>query len=112
MSAAQEGCIRFHYVKSPSFRTVHVDGMIGGPTPNGNVHAAFFSERPAIPTSTKFEVTADGTLGSEVEGGREGREGYVRELDVDCVFTVETAKRFRDWLDESIRFLEARRGGE
>ena len=44
--------IRFHYLKSPHFMTVHVDGAIGGPTPRGLLHAAVYAERVAIPNST------------------------------------------------------------
>src|SRR3954469_15164957 len=44
-----ERVVVIEYIKSSYFRVVHSTGAIGGITPEGNIHMAFFSERPAIP---------------------------------------------------------------
>jgi hypothetical protein len=95
--------IRFHYLKNPQFRVVHVDGAIGGITPRGLIHCAVYSERPAIPQSTVQDVTPEGRLGDET--GREGREGIVREIDVDLMLTKQAATELRDWLDKRVNEL-------
>ena len=41
--------LKFEYEKSEQFRTVFADGAIGGVTPRGYVHVAFYSERSPIP---------------------------------------------------------------
>jgi len=91
--------ITFYYIKSPQFRVVHVDGVSGGPTPSGRgIHIAFFSERVAIPQQTTQSVGPDGALGPEIPGTRFGKEGIVRELEVDAILDLDTAKAFQLWL--------------
>ena len=96
--------VRFFYVKNALFRVVHVDGAIGGVTPRGLIHMAVFSERPAIPQSSEQEITAQGTLGAE--RGKEGKEGIVRELDVDLILSKQSATDLRDWLSARLKELE------
>ena len=45
----QEHEVAFDFIKSEYFRVIHADGALGGPTPQGLVHMAFYSERPPIP---------------------------------------------------------------
>jgi hypothetical protein len=99
--------VRFHYIKSPHFLTVHVDGAIGGPTPRGLLHAAIYAERAAIPTSTVQPVLADGRLGDEIQAERVGKEGVVRELQVDLVMDLPAAQSLYKWLGEHVGKLEA-----
>ena len=97
--------IRIHYIKSPTFRTIHLDGAIGGVTPNGHIHMAVYNERPAIPREQVFELSGEG-LGPIVD--TVGREGIVREMDVDILMSLREAKSVRNWLTRNIRKLEAR----
>ncbi len=101
--------VEFHYIKSPSFRSVHVDGAIGGVTPRGLIHMALFSERPAIPTKTVSDVLDSGRLGEEIRDLREGKSGIAREMEVDLFLGLDTAKEIRIWLDTRIQELEAAR---
>lgn len=104
---AREGApqrLRFHYIKSQSFRVVHVDGALGGVTPRGLIHCAVYSERAAIPQTTEHDLSAEGRLGDVVS--QEGKEGIVRELDVDLIMTMQTAIDLRDWLNARIGELE------
>jgi hypothetical protein len=48
----------------------------------------------------------DGSLGNEVT--REGRNGYIRELDVDVMLSLQTAIVLRDWLSQKIDEVRAR----
>jgi len=95
--------IRFHYIKGQFFRVAHADGVIGGITPQGLIHAAFYSERPAIPQTTEHELSPGG-LGAQLS--QEGKEGLVRELDVDIIMTRAVAASFKDWLERQIAELD------
>ena len=96
--------IKFHYIKNTFFRTIHADGAVGGITPQGMVHFALYSERPAIPELVEQALTDQGLLGQIV--AQTGGEGVVRELDVDFVMSKQTATDLRDWLTQRIERLD------
>jgi hypothetical protein len=98
--------VSFHYIKSNSFRVVYVEGALGGPTPRGNISVSVFNERAPIPQKNVFEVLPTGELGAELVEQRISRDGVVREVEVELVFTVESAKTFAEWLAEHVRRLE------
>ena len=104
--AGQPKRIRYHYLKSGFFRTIHSDGVYGGVTPHGNIHIAFYSERIPIPQQIEHVVKEDGTLGDEDRAARITREGVVREVDVDVVVSLGLAIALRKWLDDKIKTLE------
>ncbi len=97
--------IRFHYLKGSDFRTIHADGAIGGLTPRGGLHIAFYAERFAIPTSTEHAVT-NRTIGEELPESRVMREGIVREMSVDVMMTREVAQNLLDWLTKALNLGE------
>lgn len=102
---AKATTVRFHYIKSGQFRVIHVDGAHGGVTPNGNaIHMALFSERLPIPLNELYEVEPSGKLGKLSE--KSVREGYVREIEVSAVLSLNTAKALHAWLSKSIDTLE------
>lgn len=96
--------IKFHYIKSPHFRVIHVDGAIGGITPAKNIHISLYSERAAIPQIITQKLNPDGSLGDKVS--ESGKEGMVREMDVDVIVSLSAARSLRDWLDQTIHSLE------
>jgi hypothetical protein len=103
-AALLTGEIRFDYVKSNHFRVVHVDGVHGGARPNANsIHMALFNERNAIPKSETYSVT-EGRLGPPVKADR--REAVIREVEIDAVMDLNTAKALRQWLDQAIGAVE------
>lgn len=102
--ASKPDRVRFNYVKSPFFHTIHCDGAMGGPTPRGFVHVAIYSERPAIPQVTEHPVEND-RLGPENVAARVSREGIVRELQVDMIMDIHVATALRDFLDDKINEL-------
>jgi len=99
------GTLSFDYLKSSFFRVIHVDGVHGGLRPNGTtIHMALFSERNAIPQHEEFKVTA-GQLGERIRSN--GREGVVREVEIDAVMDLDTARAIRDWLNSVVSLGEA-----
>ena len=90
----------FHYIKGTAFRTVHVDGALGAAAPSGHVHCSVYSERPAIPRIVKHKIDDDGNLLDESET-IDGKEGYVRELEVDLVMSADVARALAIWLTEA-----------
>ncbi len=99
--------VTFHYLKGPDFRTIHVDGAIGGLTPSGHLHIAFYAERMAIPQQTTQQVNPDGTLGDE--STREVKEGVVRQMETDIIVNESTARNIKVWLDQKLEEFEVRR---
>lgn len=97
--------VTFHYIKAPEFKTIHVDGAIGGATPQGLLHVSLWAQRPAIPREIVQEITPEGKLGDEVS--RQGREGVTRELQVDAMLTLAAAKEVHAWLGRHIELLES-----
>ncbi len=96
--------ITFHYLKSTQYRVVHIDGAIGGVTPSGFIHFSMYNERSAIPREQVFSVDKDGVLGNVEQ--TVSREGIVREMEVDAIMSLATAKSLRDWLTDQIIKLE------
>lgn len=99
--------VKFDYIKSNHFRTVHVDGVFGGVTPKGLVWATIWSQRGAIPTQSVYTVMPDGKL-EEDSSRRVVRDAIIREAEVNLVMDISLARSFRDWLDEKIKAIDKR----
>ncbi len=100
--------VRFYYERSPLMRTIHVDGIFGGVTPHGMIEILPFLETTRIPTSVAHQLSPDGRLGAELMDQRQiENTGIVRELEVRLVLNLDTAKSFKQWLEEKIKVLEA-----
>lgn len=97
--------VSFSYIKNNLFRVIHADGVIGAITPGQHIHFALFSERPAIPQRIEQVLNPGGSPGQEVL--RQGRAGYIREMDVDVIVDLKTAKSIHQWLSERIAELES-----
>ena len=98
--------ISFNYVKSNLFRVIHADGAWGGLSPRGDIHIAFYNERAAIPDFSKVTVSSDGQT---IEAERfEATSELVREVEVDVIVDLATARALRVWLDSMIEALEGR----
>ncbi len=92
--------VTFDYIKGNTFHCVHADGALGGLTPNGHIHMAFYSERSAIPRRTVHELHSDGRVGDARE--IETRNSIVRELAVDVFLSIDAARALVKWLDDQI----------
>jgi hypothetical protein len=88
--------VAFHFIKSNQFRVIRVDGGHGGVTPSGQVQIAFYSERLPIPQKTVHRLTPEGLEDTPVEVV--SREGLVREVEVEAVMDVGTARSVADFL--------------
>lgn len=103
--------VKFHYIKSNSFRVVHVDGAFGGLTPAGLIFVSLYSERGAIPQTMVHDVTEAGQVGAERQEERVGKDGIVREVEVGATMSVETATNFVKWLQEKIDLVNKLKSG-
>ena len=93
--------IPFHFIKSNAYRVVHVDGAVGGLTPNLNVFVSMYSERPPIPELQVMALNESGGIADEVITERVTKQGVVREVEVGLVMTVANARSL-------IAFLQSR----
>jgi len=104
--------ITFEYIKSNYFRVIHVDGAHGGITPKARgIQMAFFCERQPIPQEETFLVE-EGRLEGPTD--RKGRTGIIREVEVEVVMDLPTAKAIKDWLQsriDQIDELQSQGGG-
>jgi hypothetical protein len=106
----QEPQVVFQYIKDPLFRSAHADGFVGGLTPNGQIHLAFFSERSLLPKKHVYRVNPDGSLGSEIPEERALNEPIVRDIQLDVLMSVQAAEALKNWLDQYIKNLKSRTG--
>ena len=101
----KEKRVRFDYIKSQYFRSVHVDGIFGGVVPNGkSIRMSIWNERWPIPKQTVHEMDEKGIVKDEITEERISRDAIVREVEIDLVMDAECAKQMRDWL--SVKLTE------
>ena len=104
--------VDIHYIKPTAFREAACDGVIGGPTPNGKIWLAFYSERFPLPrimrqtlvkqdgeASLRFDASVPATV-------IESRQGIIRSVEFGAYLTLETAKQLHAWLGEHIAASE------
>ncbi len=102
---AAQNQIKFDFIKTSYFRSIHADGVWGGVNGHLDIAMAFFSERPAIPQQITVPIE-NGKLGNELEEKRIGRDTVVRDVEISVTMNVEVARAFRQWLDERIRAVD------
>lgn len=93
--------LTFNYVKTPSYRTYHVDGIYGGLTPNGNVYCELFIDRNVTPQTVVHELDENGKL-SGVPKKKTGKTGYIREIECGIIMDIEAALTMKEWLGDKI----------
>ena len=96
--------IEIHYIKTPSYRTYHVDGVYGGLTPKGDLYCELYTERNATPQLAVHEITEEGRLGNVIK--KEGRSGIIREIECGISLDVSTAYALKEWLERKIEDYE------
>jgi len=92
-----------HFIKSNSFRVIHANGAWFGNDPQANLHLTFYSERTPIPQKVVFQLNDKGQLVGEEMSQREGKEGVVRELEVDVVMSLAAANAFYEILGNNLK---------
>ncbi len=83
--------IKIHYEKNSQFRTVYVDGAIGGITPTNSVNLNFYSTRHPIPKYVEYELNEDGTLNKEGLPSSDSKSGIIREMEFGIYLNHESA---------------------
>ncbi len=101
--AALPKTVKVHYLKTSSYRTYYVDGVFGGLTPNGKIYMELFLQRLVTPQTIEYKVEEAG-LGKEI--GRIGKEGLIREIEAGLIMDIESAKVFRNWIDDKVKQIE------
>src|ERR1700680_4406862 len=95
--------ITFHYIKSNSFRVIYTNGVIGGITPAREIFVSLFNERGALPKVVEQAILGSEKLGDEIR--REGKEGFVREMEVGVLMNARVAEDIANFLLERVRML-------
>lgn len=101
--AKNENEIKFHLIKTSSYRTYYFDGVFGGLTPKGKIYAELFVERQPTPTEMVHDIKSDLTLGDERREQRESKDGIIREIECGIMMDLKTAIAFKEWLEDKIR---------
>lgn len=96
-----------HFVKSSCFRVVHASGVWYGGDSQKNLHLTFFNERTPIPRKMVVNLNEQGMVVGEEVLKRESKEGVVREMEVDIVFSIPSALEFYRTLGENLKSLKA-----
>jgi hypothetical protein len=102
----ESGQVRFDFIKSNLFRVIHVDGVIGGVSPNRKIHFSVWNERWPIPKQVSYKLGPEGRRGEEIKEERVSRDAVVREVEVHLIMDLVTARNFHGWLGEKISIAE------
>ena len=103
---------RFDYLKSNFYRVVHVDGVVGGVAPGGNLVISMFNERTPIPQQVEHaaQINAESntaTMGEEILEHRVSRDAIVREVEVGLVLDYRAAASLHAWLGGQLEKMKA-----
>jgi hypothetical protein len=96
-----------HFIKSSCFRVVHASGAWYGGDSQKNLHLTFFNERTPIPKKVVVNLNEQGMVVGEDLSERITKEGAVREMEVDIVFSIPSAVEFYKTLGENLKALKA-----
>jgi len=94
----------FKYQDAASFRTVRVNGVLGGSTPTGEIYMGVYTQRPSLPETSSLDVDEHGTPGQEILGPLQ--EDLIREMEVGLILDLPNAVAIRTWLDGHIKTLQ------
>ena len=99
--------IDVNYQKSLLFREISSDGVVGGPTPSGQVWLAFYTERFPLPRIIRQNIIpadepGEFRLSDEHGVPVELKSGIIRNVEIGVYLSVEAATQLRDWLSRNI----------
>lgn len=89
--------IDIYYEKNPTYKTMYVDGLIGGKTPTGSINMNFYSTRNFIPKSVRHEVDG-GLLRAEGVNSKDSKFGIIREIEAGIYMDEKTATDIYEFL--------------
>lgn len=109
----EQESVKIRYIFNDDYNPVYVDGIYGGPTPNGTLTVNFFFERKAVPRKETYEVNEDGKLGQRLEVEPSSNDmDFVRFISTGIIINAETAMVMRDWLNTWIGRMGVENDGE
>lgn len=94
----KKNTLQVYYEKNPQYRSIHVDGLIGGLAPTGTVNLNFYATRKPIPKSMLHEVSAEGTINPRGELSEDSKIGIIHEIEIGIYMNKRTAKEIYDFL--------------
>jgi hypothetical protein len=99
--------LNVNYLKSPSFREIHSDGVLGGATPQNRFWVAFYTERFPVPQVVRHTIVPSEDVEGAVRLGDpgepiEGRSGIIRTMEVGVFMSLEDAKLLHEWLGKQL----------
>jgi hypothetical protein len=98
--------IEVHFEKSRVFRVIHANGVWFGADPQGNLHFTFYNERTPIPKKMVLKLNDVGQTIGEDESRHEGKQGLLREMEVDVVMSIPAALAFFDMFSQNVQTLK------
>lgn len=105
--------IKFEYIKPPLYNPMYVNGIIGGPSPKGDIIINFYTDITVVPTSQTHEITEAGTVGVEIIEKRlpkilsDGDTFTIhRNIQSGVIMNLNEAKGLYKWLGEQIEIVE------
>lgn len=79
------------FKKNPLYRTIYVDGIIGGMTPNKEFNLNFYATRKTLPKCISYNFNEDGTINGEGIESDDSLKGIVKEIEIGIYFNKKTA---------------------
>lgn len=115
MTAKFTNKAKFFFEHAPDYRTHHVDGVWGGPTSKGLVHANFFFDTPFTPLDVTLRVPEGGGVAVQEAVTERPEDPDVanvrRTLNTAILLTPEDAVAIGQWLITHGQGLLAMRDG-
>ncbi len=107
----RDSTLTINYLKANSFREVACDGVLGGPTPQGKIWLAFYTERFPLPRIVRYKMIST-AVENEVtleEPGEvvEGRHGFIRNVEFGVYVSVQTAEKLHEWLGQNLATIKS-----
>ena len=99
--------VKLQFVKSNLFRVIHVDGVWGTLTPNGDgISMNLCSQRFPIPQQVVYELDKDGSFEKEISEERIQNDDIEWEVEISAIMDIETAKELIKWLQNMVQQAE------
>lgn len=96
------------YPVGPAARRFHVDGAVGGLTPQGLLAVSFYVEVFPPPVESEIVVSSDTKTPGE-ERFATPQPAIQREIQTSIIMTLNTARVLHTWLGEKVAQLDATR---
>jgi hypothetical protein len=104
--------LAINFLKSAYFRVVHASGVWYGGDGQGNLHLTFFNERNPIPKTVVLDINEHGMVVGEDLSKRDTKQGIVREMEVDVIFSFDAAMEFHKTLGENLKAIQEQKGNK